>query len=707
MKPNNSELELNKLPLLSFQTAEFKIKVLRHTLNAVLDTEIIREFVLKSRKDSSDEEFCRACNSKGELILCDSCPAGYHAKCAKIEQEEVEKLESWECPVCEQNKIKSVTDSVNSFEKDSNSFLRQRPLGHDRHGRSYWLIARRLVVLDGESIWYYSTKSQFDQLTDTLDPGLYELPLCKQLDELQGEILEQMTTTYEYPTGLSRTGLPSPPEPVKYLEFIENHEISQSSNDQSPLPNTFETFSEFDKISNFFRAGMEGKFRSYRNFYVDNPLALNRKDINEIKNNERLLYLREYEKQKYIRPEYISRYLWPMDNSYIGGNTSRDVKMVEDVFLSNISQGMITVVEDIKFWFFHPNWKKIATKWRHDVENCKSPIQLARHLEQLELHLRPCFRRTAWFESLGQSYLCRLKDDLRGPEAKRARERSRKQAEMIAEEARLNHMNSLYNNQSIYTRNKTNVLYLRLQNLSKLKGEEYRYNRSYTGWQWHSTCYQSKITLAKDEKNGKIENGRVKLNVNEDKRKLRVGILNGLLGKRTAQVEKQAKEEVKPKVEEIKKEGIGSDLDNLFDEVMEAAEQSERNQEKAETGVKSEPNKPEKNPNESVNETAKIAKIKPESEKKNNITQLRVKKFVSNGKPNIFRYNYGIKRMARTAGVRTNARGYNYTSKSIRQKEVWPYPAPKASFHVWWKYKLSLCEDIPDLGNWIESFYSL
>ena len=361
---------------------------------------------------------------------------------------------------------------------------------------------------------------------------------------------------------------------------------------------------------------------------------------------------------------------------------------------------MITVVEDIKFWFFHPNWKKIATKWRHDVENCKSPIQLARHLEQLELHLRPCFRRTAWFESLGQSYLCRLKDDLRGPEAKRARERSRKQAEMIAEEARLNHMNSLYNNQSIYTRNKTNVLYLRLQNLSKLKGEEYRYNRSYTGWQWHSTCYQSKITLAKDEKNGKIENGRVKLNVNEDKRKLRIGILNGLLGKRTAQAEKQAKEEVKPKVEEIKKEGQ-SELDNLFDEVMEAAEQSERNQEKAETGVKSEPNPEKKN---SVNETAKIAKIKPESPKKNNITQLRVKKFVSNGKPNIFRYNYGIKRMARTAGVRTNARGYNYTSKSIRQKEVWPYPAPKASFHVWWKYKLSLCEDIPDLGTWIDIF---
>ena len=59
---------------------------------------------------------------------------------------------------------------------------------------------------------------------------------------------------------------------------------------------------------------------------------------------------------------------------------------------------------------------------------------LAKALEEFELHLRPCFKRTAWFESLGQSYLCRLQDDLRGPEARKAREKNKKMVELKAEE---------------------------------------------------------------------------------------------------------------------------------------------------------------------------------------------------------------------------------------------------------------------------------
>ena len=109
-----------------------------------------------------------------------------------------------------------------------------------------------------------------------------------------------------------------------------------------------------------------------------------------------------------------------------------------------------------------------------------------------------------------------------------------------------------------------------------------------------------------------------------------------------------------------------------------AAEQSERNAEKDKNG-------------ENLDETAKSYKLEGKGATKV-INVLRVKSFKSNGKSNIFRQSFGVKRMARQAG-QIRARGFNYTSKSVRQREVWPYPGPKASFHVMWKYKLSLCEE--------------
>ena len=109
-----------------------------------------------------------------------------------------------------------------------------------------------------------------------------------------------------------------------------------------------------------------------------------------------------------------------------------------------------------------------------------------------------------------------------------------------------------------------------------------------------------------------------------------------------------------------------------------AAEQSERNAEKDKNG-------------ENLDDTAKSYKLEGKGATKV-INVIRVKSFKSNGKSNIFRQSFGVKRMARQAG-QIRARGFNYTSKSVRQREVWPYPGPKASFHVMWKYKLSLCEE--------------
>ena len=137
-------------------------------------------------------------------------------------------------------------------------------------------------------------------------------------------------------------------------------------------------------------------------------------------------------------------------------------------------------------------------------------------------------------------------------------------AEAKAEEDRINYMATLYNPDYYYTRNKAPNVYLRMQNLSKLKGEEYRYNRSHTGWQWHSTCYVSRLKIKKEEPE-----------VDEKPNAKKIDLLNGLLARRQAQVKK-----VEPKDEPMK-----NDMDDIFDSVLNtAAEESERNTEKAAKG---------------------------------------------------------------------------------------------------------------------------
>lgn len=68
-------------------------------------------------------------------------------------------------------------------------------------------------------------------------------------------------------------------------------------------------------------------------------------------------------------------------------------------------------------------------------------------------------------------------------------------------------------------------------------------------------------------------------------------------------------------------------------------------------------------------DTAKVYRICSDQKPKV-ISTLKVKSF----KSNIFRQSFGVKKIARQAGQRAYARGFNYTSKSVRQKEVWPYP---------------------------------
>ena len=110
-------------------------------------------------------------------------------------------------------------------------------------------------------------------------------------------------------------------------------------------------------------------------------------------------------------------------------------------------------------------------------------VTLARQLENFELYLRPCFKRTAWFDCLGQGHLTRIygKEDARGSEAKKLKERSQKLAQAKEDEDRFVFQNSLHNPDSYFSKNKSPLLTLRIVKLAALKGEEYRNVRRHTG----------------------------------------------------------------------------------------------------------------------------------------------------------------------------------------------------------------------------------
>ena len=121
----------------------------------------------------------------------------------------------------------------------------------------------------------------------------------------------------------------------------------------------------------------------------------------------------------------VAKYLWPAKN--LSGSSVN--------YLKNVSDALQIVSKEIKYWFFHPSWKHKQSKWQELVAQAQNAEQLARALEELELHLRPCFKRTGWFDSLGQSSLCRfVQDDKRDAEARKIREKNRKNAEQKAEE---------------------------------------------------------------------------------------------------------------------------------------------------------------------------------------------------------------------------------------------------------------------------------
>ncbi|KAG1936499.1 nucleosome-remodeling factor subunit BPTF isoform X2 [Pimephales promelas] len=191
-----SDLEGEDYP---FSPLKSKVKVLQFLVDQFLTTNLAREELMSEGVVQYDDH-CRVCHRLGDLLCCETCSAVYHLECVKPPLEEVPEDE-WQCEICVAHKVPGVTDCLTEFQK-SRPYIRQEPIGYDRHQRKYWFLNRRIVVEeDGEDenkqTWYYSTKVQLGELLEVLDKGFWENDLCSVLEEMREEIHSHMDITEE------------------------------------------------------------------------------------------------------------------------------------------------------------------------------------------------------------------------------------------------------------------------------------------------------------------------------------------------------------------------------------------------------------------------------------------------------------------------------------------------------------------------------
>ncbi|XP_067334267.1 nucleosome-remodeling factor subunit BPTF-like isoform X4 [Channa argus] len=189
-----SYLEVDEYP---YGPLESKIKLLQFLVDQFLTTNIAREELMSDGSMQYDDH-CRVCHRLGDLLCCETCSAVYHLECVKPPLEEVPEDE-WQCEVCVAHKVPGVTDCVTEAQKNK-PYVRQEPIGYDRHQRKYWFLNRRIIVEeDGEhekkKIWYYSTKAQLEELMECLDKVYWEMDLHATLVEMMEEVQAHMDIT--------------------------------------------------------------------------------------------------------------------------------------------------------------------------------------------------------------------------------------------------------------------------------------------------------------------------------------------------------------------------------------------------------------------------------------------------------------------------------------------------------------------------------
>uniref|UniRef100_A0A8C1AT00 Bromodomain PHD finger transcription factor n=1 Tax=Cyprinus carpio carpio TaxID=630221 RepID=A0A8C1AT00_CYPCA len=462
-----------------FSPLESKVKVLQFLVDQFLTTNLAREELMSEGVIQYDDH-CRVCHRLGDLLCCETCSAVYHLECVKPPLEEVPEDE-WQCEICVAHNVPGVTDCLTEFQK-SRPYIRQEPIGYDRHQRKYWFLNRRIIVEeDGEDenkqIWYYSTKVQLAELLEVLDKDYWENDLCSVLEEMREEIHSHMDITEELTnkargnnkayltvangegkangdsgkTGSSRmiTRLRNPDSKLSQRKVMQDKDGSSQDGSRALKEVGLYIFSHYG----FFKLGQEGKFRVYHNQYSTNTLALNKHQHRE-----------DHDKRRHLSHKFCmtpaGEFKW---NGSLYGSKALTV--------STLRLTIIQLENNIPAPFLHPNWASHRSNWIKAVQMCSKAREFALALAILECAIKPVVMLPMWKDSLGHTRLHRMtsvereeKEKVKKREKKLEDEETMQQATWVKYTFPIKHQ------------------------VWKQKGEEYRVT-GYGGWSWESKTH--------------------------------------------------------------------------------------------------------------------------------------------------------------------------------------------------------------------------
>uniref|UniRef100_A0A8C9T282 Bromodomain PHD finger transcription factor n=1 Tax=Scleropages formosus TaxID=113540 RepID=A0A8C9T282_SCLFO len=488
-------LEVEEFP---YGPLESKVKVLQFLVDQFLTTNVAREELMSEGTVQYDDH-CRVCHRLGDLLCCETCSAVYHLECVRPPLEEVPEDE-WQCEVCVAHKVPGVSDCVAESQK-SRPYVRQEPIGFDRHCRKYWFLNRRIIVEeDGEQenkrTWYYSTKVQLAELLDCLDREYWERDLCHTLEELREEVHAHMDITEELTDkarGINRSYLSASNGTRRWQEKLNGETAGQNTsastrmvtrlrNPDSRLsqlksqqgatpPDGTRVHKEvschvtlcpqlFGKevaskpgLSGLFKLGQEGKYRVYQNQYSTNTLALNKHQHRE-----------DHDKRRHLSHKFCmtpaGEFKW--NGSVYGSKV---------LTISTLRLTIVQLENNIPAPFLHPNWASHRTNWIKAVQMCSKPREFALALSILECAIKPVVLLPVWKDALGHTRLRRM-TAMEREEKEKAKKRERK----LEEEETMQ--------QATWVKYTFPIKH----QVWKQKGEEYRVT-GYGGWSWVSKTH--------------------------------------------------------------------------------------------------------------------------------------------------------------------------------------------------------------------------
>ncbi|KAB5553983.1 hypothetical protein PHYPO_G00044890 [Pangasianodon hypophthalmus] len=246
-------LEADEYP---YGPLESKVKVLQFLVDRFLTTNMAREELMSEGAVQYDDH-CRSCHRLGDLLCCETCSAVYHLECVRPPLEAVPEDE-WQCEICVAHRVPGVSDCVTEAQR-SRPYLRQEPIGYDRHQRKYWFLNRRVIVEEdgdeeeekGKKIWYYSTKVQLGELIEVLDKEFWENDLCAMLEELREEIHAHMDITEDL-TNKARGSNKA------YLTVANDEILERQKSRQEELDEVKQKAAEKDGLGSKVNEGSEG-----------------------------------------------------------------------------------------------------------------------------------------------------------------------------------------------------------------------------------------------------------------------------------------------------------------------------------------------------------------------------------------------------------------------------------------------------------------